>query len=264
MSNKDIKGKTALVTGASSGLGADFARDLAKRGSNLILVARREDLLQNLKQELSSQHGIQVEIIAQDLTGDDAPQILFDKIKSMGKSVDILINNAGFAVFGEFVKIPWERERNMLELDILTVVHMTKLFAQDMLTRDYGYILNVASIGAYQPSPTYATYSAAKSFVRDFSEAISYELRKTKVKICAISPGYTKTEFLQVSGQKATLYQRVLGMNSPDVTRIGINNMLKGRPNVVPGAMNAFLAWSTRLMPRRMAAATAYRTMTMN
>jgi short-subunit dehydrogenase len=149
----------------------------------------------------------------------------------------------------------------MLELDILTLVHMTKLFVKDMVARNFGHVLQIASIGAYQPSPTYATYSAAKSFVLLFGEALSYELRKTKVRVTVLSPGVTKTEFFEVAGQKPTLYQRLAMMESPAVVRIGINAMLRGRPSVVPGLFNALMTWGTRLMPRRWLAVIADRLM---
>jgi hypothetical protein len=257
-----LHGRTALVTGASSGLGADFARHLAARGANLILVARRMELLEALKQELTQKHRVSVETIAMDLVAKDAPQQLYDQIKAAGKQVDILVNNAGLGLHGQFLDIPWERERNMLELDIITLVHMTKLFGRDMAERKFGYILQVASIGAYQPSPTYATYSAAKSFVLYFGEALAHELRASNVKVTVVSPGVTKTEFLDVAGQQPTLYQRMVMMDSPTVTRIGIEAMLKGKASVVPGIMNALTAFSTRLMPRSFAAALADRLMT--
>ncbi len=262
MSTPDVKGKLALVTGASSGLGTDFARNLASRGCSLFLVARREDLLKALQQEIHSQYGVEAEYIALDLSKEDGPQALYDRVKTSGKAVDILINNAGFGLFGEFVGFPWEREREMLQLDIITLVHLTKLFVRDMVTRHYGYVLQAASIGAYQPSPTYASYSAAKSFVLYFSEAIKYELRNTGVSCTVISPGVTATEFLKVAGQQPTRYQRLMRMKSADVARIGIETMLRGRASVVPSILNSILAWANCLLPRQVAAALAYRTMT--
>src|SRR5919202_1186158 len=205
MATPDLKGKYALVTGASSGLGVDFARNLAARGCSLILVARREDLLRSLQQGLMGQYGV--------------------------------------------------------ELHIITLVHLTKLFVQEMVARNFGYILHIASIGAYQPSPLYASYSAAKSFVLNFGEALNYELRKTNVHSTVLSPGITATEFLKVSGQQPTLYQRLAMMRSADVARIGIENMLKGKPSVVPGLSNPVLTWSNRLVPRRLSAAISYRLM---
>lgn len=257
----NLNGKWALVTGASSGLGVDFAHQLAEMGCNLILVARREDRLKAVAEEIRQKRGVQVEVIIMDLSQPDAPQKLYDQIKAAEHTVDILINNAGFGLYGEFIKLDWEREQNMLQLDIMTVVHMTKLFVKDMVERNFGYVLQVASIGAYQPSPLYATYSAAKSFVLNFSEAVNYELRNTNVRISVVSPGITKTEFLQVSGQNATFYQRMVMMTSEQVVRMGLNAMLKGRPSLVPGILNAITVWSNRLMPRRVATMIGYRLM---
>ena len=182
-----------------------------------------------------------------------AAQDLYDRIRALGLTVDVLINNAGFGVYGPFAEIPWEREEEMLRLDIVALVHLTKLFVRDMLARNLGYILQVSSIGAYQPSPTYATYSAAKAFVLSFGEALNYELRGTNVKVSVLSPGVTETEFLEVAGQARTLYQRMSMMPSRPVAEIGIDAMLRGKPSKVPGAMNAFATWSLRFMPRRVA-----------
>ena len=257
----ELRGRTALVTGASSGLGVDFARELAARGANLVLVARREDLLRKHADEIAARHGVQVAIIALDLAERDAPQRLYDRLKAAGTAVDVLVNNAGYGLYGKFTELEWDRERNMLELDIITLVHMTKLFVKDMVARNFGYVLQVASIGAFQPSPLYASYSAAKSFVLHFGEAVAYELRGTPVRVSVISPGITATEFLQVSGQRPTLYQRLMMMQSADVARIGVAGMLAGRPSVVPGLGNRLGAFLPRILPRRAAAAVAERTM---
>lgn len=257
-----LTGKTALVTGASSGLGVDFARGLAARGCHLVLVARREDLLAAQREAIATQYGVTVHVVALDLSAADAPQQLYDQLKGQGLTIDVLVNNAGFGLYGAFIDIPWERERNMLELDILTLVHLTKLFVKDMVARDFGFILQVASIGAFQPTPTYATYSAAKAFVLSFGEALNYELRKTRVRCTVVSPGVTATEFLAVSGQKPTGYQRMAMMQSADVTEIGLKAMLAGKPGVVPGFFNAMSAWSNRLIPRRFSAAVAEKLMT--
>lgn len=253
----ELKDKWSLVTGASSGMGVDFATILAEKGSCLILVARREERLRELQQKLQEQHGVRVEVVGMDLSVKDAPQVLYDRIKEMGHTVDILINNAGYGMYGVFVELPWERQRNMLELDIITLVHMTKLFIKDMVARNSGYILQISSIGAYQPSPTYATYAAAKSFVLNFGEALNYELRNTKVKVSVLSPGATATEFFQVSGQKPPLYARLTMMESRKVAEIGIKTMLKGRMSKVSGFPSSFMAWSTRFAPRRLTAAIA-------
>ncbi len=252
-----LDGKTALVTGASSGLGTDFARELARRGCGLILVARRLDRLQELQDEISRGYGVPVEVISLDLLEAGAPQALYDRLQASKQPVDILINNAGYAVFGDFAQIPWEKTQPMLELDILVLTQLMRLFVADMVERNYGYILNIASIGAYQPSPTYAAYSAAKSYVLSLSEAVHYELRHTPVKVTCLSPGVARTEFLNVAGQKPTLYQRLFMMESERVARIGIRAMLKGRSSVVAGGLNSLFAWSMRLLPLQFQAALA-------
>jgi short-subunit dehydrogenase len=256
-----LQGRHALVTGASSGLGADLARELARRGAGLFLVARREDRLRALERELVDRHGVTVEVAVLDLVADGAPEELRRRADAAGRAVDVLVNNAGYGLYGRFAELDWEREHNMLELDMIVPVHLAKLFLPGMLERGFGHVLNVASIGAYQPSPLYASYSAAKSFVLYFTEALSYELRGTGVHATALSPGVVATEFLQVAGQTPTRYQRRSRMDSPTVARIGVDAMLKGRPSLVAGRRNAAAAWSVRLLPRRAAAALAYRAM---
>lgn len=258
-----LDGKTALITSASSGLGAEFARQLAACGCHLILVARREDRLQALRQELLAQHPVTVHVFPTDLAEPDSPQSLYDDIKAAGLSVDILVNNAGYGIYAEHATIPWPQERQMLMLDILAVMQLTKLMLPDMLQRDSGHILQISSIGAYQPSPTYAAYSAANTFVLYFGEALNYELRNTQVSCTVLSPGVTATEFLHVAGQKPTRYQRLLMMQSPEVVRIGLKAMLRRKPSVVPGWINAFMVWSNRCSPRRWSTAIAYHLMTM-
>jgi len=258
-----LSGKTALVTGASSGLGVDFARLLAERGCHLIVVARREEALNRLKQELEDRHGVPVHAISMDLAAPDAPQQLYGRVQAAGLKVDVLVNNAGFGLFGGFAEIPWARERAMLELDILTVVHLTKLFVPDMVSRKFGYVLNIASIGAFQPTPTYASYAAGKAFVLNYSAAVDCELRGTGVHCTALCPGITRTEFYQVSGQKLNVYHRLTMMSSAEAARIGLNAMLQGRSSVVAGWFNAFIALVTKLVPRRWAAGLARWVMTM-
>ncbi|MBN1965346.1 MAG: SDR family oxidoreductase [Anaerolineae bacterium] len=262
MSTAALAGKTALVTGASSGLGVTFARELAARGADLILVARREDRLRAVQQEIAATYGVAVDVLPLDLLDEAARQDLHDRLQAQGKAVDILVNNAGFGLYGNFVEVDWPRERNMLELDIVALVHLTKLFVPDMVARGSGYVLLLSSIGAYQPSPTYGSYSAAKSFVLYFGESLHYELRGTNVSVTVLSPGVTRTEFHQVAGQTLTWYQRVTMMTAEQVARIGIDAMLKRRASVVVGWVNALMAWTARFVPRQWAASITNRLMT--
>jgi short-subunit dehydrogenase len=256
-----LRGKTALITGASSGLGADFARHLAACGCQLVLVARRAERLRELQTEISTRHGVSVECVAMDLVETDAPQRLYDQLNSMGRAIDVLINNAGRGLYGEFTTVPWESLHQMLELDIIALTHLTRLFVADMVKRESGYILLVASTGAFQPTPTYAAYSAAKSYVLSLGEALHYELRQTGVRCTVICPGVTRTEFFDVAGQRMTPYQRMTMMESSTVARIGIEAMLRGRSSVVAGRLNAIFAWATRLLPRQILTGLAARAM---
>lgn len=254
----EIKGWTALVTGASSGLGVDFAKELARRGCSLVLVARREAELQALAAEIRAAHPVQVDVVAMDLGAPGAPERLH---AAVARPVDILVNNAGFGLYGKFVDIDLERERAMLELDVVALVGLSKLFVRDMVARGRGCVLQVASIGAYQPSPLYASYSAAKAFVLSFGEALAHELRGTGVSCTVVSPGVTRTAFLEVAGQAPNAFQKATMMESPEVARIGIDAMVAGRSSVVTGLLNAFNCWLMSMLPRPWAAAIGARAM---
>ncbi len=256
MKDSQLKNRWALVTGASSGFGADFARELASLGCHLILTARRKDQLENLGQALMEKFGVQVKIFPMDLSAPDAPQRLYDQIKAAGVTVDVLINNAGSGIFGAFLQTDWPRHQEMLQLNILALTHLTSLFARDMIARNFGYILHVASNSAFQPSPLYAAYGASKSYVLNFSEALTYELRHTRVRCTAICPGPVVTGFQQTAGQSETHpYIRMNKIESAQVAQIGIGALLRGRSSVVPGWMVALTAWISQRAPRKWATA---------
>jgi len=242
--------KWALITGASSGFGMDFAHELAAQGDNLVLVARRVEPMQALGAELERAHGVRVKIIGMDLARAGVGAELLSRLDAEGIVVDTLINNAGYGLFGEFVDQPLQRTLDMLQLNMLSLTELTHAFGGAMARRGSGRILLVASIGGYQATPTYAAYSASKSYVLLFGEALHEELRPRGVSVTVLSPGITATEFLKVSGQKATLYQRLVMMRSRPVVRIGLRALARGRASVVPGWLNAVTAWSNRLMPR--------------
>jgi hypothetical protein len=246
--NGSLLGKTALVTGASSGLGVDFGRELAARGAALVLVARRTELLEGVAQEIRSASGVAVKTLVADLAEESGREGVAEALRDT--DIDILINNAGLGLYGESLKIPWTKERTMLAVDVMAVAHAIKLFVPGMVARGYGRVLNLSSIAAFQPTPYYASYGGAKAFVLAYSEALNYELRGTGVTVSAISPGITKTEFLRVSGQQPTVYQRFAMMESADVARIGIAGMLRGKSSIVPGPLNALTIASGRFSPR--------------
>ena len=257
MKLKNIKNKTALVTGASSGLGVDFAEILASKGCNVVLVARRKDRLEELKKRLEDTYKIKAYSIPMDLSEESNRVELFTDIKSMGLNIDFLINNAGYAIYGSEVEILWADEKKMIDLDIHSVVHLTKLFLDDMLNNNFGRILFISSIGAYLPSPFYASYSASKSFVLSYGIALNNELKGTNVKCTVLCPGVTKTEFLHVANQKVSLMQSLTMMKSKQVAKIGINCLLKGKLLKVTGFMNTVMMFTTRFLSKRFSAVLA-------
>jgi len=255
------KGRTALVTGASSGLGADFARHLAAAGANLVVVARRADALEALGKELAARHGVAVDVVPMDLGAPGAPQALEAEVARRGRRVDVLVNNAGFGLYGEYLAVDAGRERAMMEIDVLVPLELTRRFGGAMVARKEGWVLQVSSIGGYQPNPLYATYGAAKAFILNWGEALNYEWRPKGVKVTVLSPGITATDFLKVSGQRATAYQRLVMMDSPTVTRVGLEALARGKGSVVPGWANKLTVWSNRLVPRAWIPGVAYRLM---
>jgi short-subunit dehydrogenase len=262
MNNSEpLRGKWSLVTGASSGIGADLSRELAQKGSHLIIVARREHRLKELQAEVQDEFGISVDVIPLDLATADAPQTLYDLVKAAGREVDVLVNNAGYGIYGEFIDIPWKHQAQMLTVDIITLTHLTRLFLPEMVERDSGRILLVSSVGAYSPTPLYATYSAAKSYVLSFGEALNYELRETGISCTVLVPTIVRTAFRDVAGQETTRFQRLYMTESAAVARSGVAAMFKGKSTAIPGFKNRLLILLTRFLPRSLATAIAYQTM---
>jgi short-subunit dehydrogenase len=258
---ESLKGRTALVTGASSGMGVDYARELARRGADLILVARRAAALERLAQALHADHGIEARIRPADLTDAAARERLYRQIEAEGRPVDLLLNNAGVGLCGPFVDADWGRLDPMLQLDVVALTHLTRLFTPGMVARRWGRILLVASVAAFQPSPPYAAYAAAKSYVLSFGLALRHELHGTGVSCTVACPGVTATAFFEVAGQRPTRYHRLMGMPSARAAALGLQALLAQRSLAVIGRRNAVLAWSTRLLPRTWAAALADRLM---
>ncbi|MCI0451977.1 MAG: SDR family oxidoreductase [Candidatus Latescibacteria bacterium] len=253
----------ALVTGASMGLGAEFARLLASEGHDLVLTARSADRLDALKKEIEGLHGVTVRIVVQDLGDPRAPVAIYDDARSAGLEIDVLVNNAGFGMYGLFHQSDLQTELDMIQVNITAVVHLTKLFVRDMVARKRGRILNVASTAGFQPGPLQSVYYATKAFVLSFTEAIANELRGTGVTATALCPGPTPTEF-----QKRANVGKVRGLKlmmrvDPDVVvRAGYAGMMKGKAVVVPGVLNNVMAFTVRLFPRRMVTAVVRRIQT--
>ncbi|MDD2876351.1 MAG: SDR family oxidoreductase [Acidiphilium sp.] len=248
-----FRGRRALVTGASSGIGADIARQLAQRGTNLILVARRADRLDALATECRL-FGVTAETAPADL----ADPVARVDLAARFSDIDILINNAGLGAFGPFAETEWVKIDRMIAVNITALTHLTHLFAPAMARRGWGRIMLVASTAAFQSIPLYAVYAATKAYVLSLGTALNAELSAQGVKTTVLCPGTTTTEFFEIASQKKSAFIERSAMTSAEVARIGIEGMAKGRGTVVSGVANAALAFSTRLAPRNLAARIAY------
>ncbi|WP_372791365.1 SDR family NAD(P)-dependent oxidoreductase [Paraconexibacter sp.] len=243
---------TALVTGASSGIGVDLARDLAGRGHNLVLVARREDRLTAIAAELAAQHGVRADVLACDLADPAARDALPARVADLGLTVSILVNNAGFGTVGEFGTVPMDRETGMVRLNCEAVVALTGAWAPKMRERRSGAVLVVASSAGFQPIPGQATYAASKAFALAFSEGLHAELRPHGVSVTALCPGPVQTEFAEVAGAEE-LFANAPGfsMVSPEeVARQAIAGLDAGKRVVVPGAAIKVATLGGRYTPR--------------
>lgn len=245
--------QTALVTGASSGIGNVLAKALAARNINLILVARSEDVLQALASELTQRHGIQAEVIAQDLTQPDAAQTVRELVEQRNLTVDILINNAGFGDYGAFSDRPRKRHLDMIRLNILALVDLTYQFLPAMQAKESGSIINISSIAAFQPIPYLSVYAASKSFVLSFSEALWAEVKSSGVRVACICPGPTDTQFFERAEFPDTFSGGMQQMTSPEeIAQDVLKAIDEGSPSSVSGSiMNQFTANLPRLLPRQ-------------
>ncbi len=242
--------ETALITGASSGIGRELAKLFAQSGRNLILVARSQAKLEELRQLLVSKHSVHVEVIVADLAKVDAAENLVAEVNARKLVADVLVNNAGFGELGRFDQIDDSRQLNMVRLNVVTLMHLTRLLLPEMLKRKRGGILNVASTAAFQPGPNMAVYYATKAFVLSFSEAIHEELIDTKIKVVCLAPGPTKTGFGEDSGMDDITIFSGNVMDVAQVARVGFNAYEKNKAIVIPGFKNKFGAFLTRLFPR--------------
>jgi short-subunit dehydrogenase len=241
---------TALITGASSGLGEEFARQLARENYDLVLTARREDRLKSVADEALKLGSSKVEVIASDLGQVGAPADLYRKISDRHIEIDYLVNNAGFGTHGLFQKLPLEREIEEINLNISAVVSLTRLFLEGMVARHRGTIINVASTAAFQPVPYMATYGASKSFVLDFSEAVSHEVKSFGVTVMALCPGPTRTGFQDVAGVNEAGVPSFAYMDAKTVVAQALASAKRGKAVRINGIINSIVAQSTRLTPR--------------
>ncbi|WP_425077547.1 SDR family NAD(P)-dependent oxidoreductase [Psychroserpens sp. S379A] len=244
--------KTALVTGAASGLGFELASLLAKDAYQLILIDIDSEKLKQAKESILSTYQTKISLMVKDLCSVNIAQEIYNEIE--GVKIDVVINNAGFGLFGTFYNTDWERESNMLHLHILTTTHLLKLILPDMVKRGSGKILNVSSLAAFQPGPLMALYYASKAYLLSFSQAISNELKGTGVTVTVLCPGPTKTSFQGVVSQGCSDNKITFNMACPKaVAAYGYKTMHNGRVVAIPGMLNKFLSILPRMLTRNRA-----------
>jgi uncharacterized protein len=245
-------GSTCLVTGASSGIGADMARELAARGHGVVLVARRADRLRELAAELADAHGVRAEAVGCDLADALERGRMADQIAEMGLEVEVLVNNAGFGTGGRFNELNLDTELQMVRTNVEAVVDLCGRYLPGMIERGRGAILNVASTAAFQPIPRQATYCGTKAFVLSFTDSLHQELRGTGVSATALCPGPVRTEFAEVAGMGPVeeTTPSFLWMSSAETARAAVKAMERGRRVVVPGALNRLTAVGGHYTPR--------------
>lgn len=244
---------TALITGASGGIGEELARLFAAHKHDLILVARGQEKLQALGAELGRQYGVQARAVAADLADPGAPGRILDAVQ--GTAIDMLVNNAGFGARGAYAEIDWDVEARMIQVNVASLAHLTRLFLPGMIARRSGKILNVASTAAYVPGPFMAVYYASKAFVLSFSEALAEETTGTGVTVTALVPGPTQTNFAAAAGnQDSPLFRGGGVMSAAAVAKVGYDGLMAGKRVVVAGLKNQMTVFSTRLAPRGMLA----------
>lgn len=245
----ELRGVLALVTGASSGIGAAYARRLAAAGTDLIVVARRRERLEALAGELEPAHQVRVSPLVADLSDPTSPRQVFEAAQSLG-AVRVLVNNAGLGAYGPFLDQPLEAHLHTSDVNDRALMELCWHFGRHMRTLEQPcWISNVASLAAFQSAPGYAVYGASKSFVRIFSETLAHELRDTQVRVSCLCPGATYTEFMEKAKMEVTEAGHATFMSAEAVAEIGIEGMLRGRPTVVPGAVNKLAAFLPRFAP---------------
>lgn len=246
-STQDFRGKWALVTGASAGIGVALARELATHGARLILTARRHDRLDTLAAELRS-HGVEVRTIVADLNDPDAPQQIYNATEGAGTPIDILINNAGLGLFGAFHTNPVEHELSQVRVNCEAVVRLARLFVPGMVERRRGWVLITASTASFQPVPFLSTYAATKAFDRFFALGLAQEVARHGVKVTALCPGPTESEFFEIARAGAIFSNRGV-QSATEVARLGVAALARGQRTIVPNASGKFTAFLVRFLP---------------
>ncbi|MEW5958125.1 MAG: SDR family oxidoreductase [Chloroflexota bacterium] len=244
--------KTTLITGASSGIGYELSKLFAQDGYNLVLVARNEQRLQQLAGELTAKFDVWVKVMAKDLAIACSPAEIFAELEAESIQLDILVNNAGFQVYGPFLENDLAKELQMLQVNLLSLTQLTKLFLPGMIARGNGKILNVGSTGSFVPGPLNAVYCASKAYVLSLSEAMAEELAGTGVTVTALCPGATITEFHKRAQMEDVRLFKMGAMEAGPVAAAGYRALMAGRRIVVPGFQNRLLVLATRFLPRKL------------
>ncbi len=245
--------RTALVTGASAGIGAAFARVFARHGFDLVLVARREERLQALSRDLGERFHANARVLVADLTDPDAPARIVETCRAGGWQVDALVNNAGYGIKGKLLNTAWERHAEFIQVMVTAVAELTHRFLPGMIERQYGRIINVASLAGLAPSTAgHTLYAASKAFVIKFSQSVGFEVRRHNVHVTAFCPGFTHTEFHDANGTRERVKQLPwwMWMNADAVARDGYEAVMRGDLVRVPGRVNRALALASRLLPQ--------------
>jgi len=242
---------TVLITGASGGIGKEFAYIFAKEKYNLILVARSKDKLDSLAKELKEKYKTEVNVFVSDLSNPESPQKLYEQIKNENITINVLINNAGFGDYGKFIDGDLQKYLWMINLNITALTELTGLFIKDMIQRNEGRILNVASTAAFQPMPNFAVYAATKSYVLNFTEALHYELRNTGIIVSALCPGPTTTGFKDAANIEDSKLFKSGVMDAKTVAAIGFKQFMKNKMTIIPGVRNKILAFASNTSPSR-------------
>ncbi|MFI5305881.1 MAG: SDR family NAD(P)-dependent oxidoreductase [Polyangiales bacterium] len=248
--------RTALVTGASAGIGKAFAHQLALLDYDLVLTARRGDRLADVRRELLAERDLRIEVITGDLADPKAPQALFDEIAARGIEIDVLVNNAGYGIATTYSETSWEQQAAFLQVMVTAVAHLTHLFLPGMVQRGWGRIINVASLaGLVYGAPGATLYAAAKSFLIKLTESLSLELAGTSVHATAVCPGFTFSEFHDVNGmrERVSKLPSAMWLDAESVARLGVDAAMRGRTLVVPGAVNAAIATTMKHLPTKLA-----------
>ncbi len=242
----------ALITGASKGIGKSIAEVLAAKGKNLLLVSRSEESLNELRLSIIKRYNVHVEYLAIDLAAADAAQQVSNWYTANGYSIDVLVNNAGYGLWGPFETVPLESQREMLQLNMLTVVQLTHQLLPELKTHASSFILNVASTAAYQAVPTLSLYAASKSFVLLFTRGIRMELKGTGVSVSCLCPGPTSTDFVTRAGMSLAIQKKsdTFSMTSQAVAKIGVEGMYKGKAEIIPGLLNKIIVVATAWLPK--------------